>query len=144
MEPDAGIAGAFQDWLELQALAAPAQAVFWAPYGWSSASDWLPTSSVEQLAVRISTTWQPKGNVSFASSAPGATGRNVGVIALIGRDELGWALNLYVERRLVGDVRRFDYPYDNYDSFSALTVAQISWAWIVDAAVPAGLTIRKR
>jgi hypothetical protein len=138
------IAGAFQAWLQDQVQTSPATAVFWAPYGWRSAGDWLPVSSVEQLAVRISTTWRPQGNVCFASGCPGGGGRNVGAIGLIGRDELGWALNISDGAKHLGHVRRVDYRYDNYDSFSALTAAQISWSWIVDGTIPEGLILRPR
>lgn len=142
--PTGSLVGAIEDWLLAQVLTAPAESVFWAPHGWQRADDWLPVSSVEQLAVRISTSWAPRGNVCFASGGRGRGGRNVGAIALIGRDEVGWALNLYDDSAHQGDVMRVDYPYDNYDSFSALTTAQISWAWITAGTVAEGLTLRRR
>jgi len=138
------VADALQDWLRALSLTAPQESVFWAPHGWISAAEWHPTGSVEQLAVRISTTWKPRGNVCFASAAPGGGGRNVCAIALIERGELGWALNLYQGRAHCGDVRRVDYPYDNYDSFSALAAARISWSWIVSGTVAEGLSLRRR
>lgn len=87
-----------------------------------------PHSNDPAMGARtFSTAFHSHHNVCFTSSAPGATGRTVAAIGLIDREVLGWALNISDGTRHLGDARRADHEYDNYDSFSALTAAQICW-----------------
>ncbi len=137
-------AGDVEAWLEEQWSAQVDERVFWAPYGWATSNDWLGLRAVEQLAVRISTATGPDGNVCFASGAKQVVGRNAIIIGLINRDTLGWAIVLNEGDRPVGDVRRTGYPYDNYDSFGALSAADICWSWVAAGCLPAGLTLRER
>ena len=85
-----------------------------------SDGEWQPVLSIEQLAVRVSTAIDPDSNVCFASGMP----------HFYGRESMVWAVNLWHDEELVGDVRRAGYPYTNYDGFSALTAAQIAATWI--------------
>ena len=136
------IAGAFEVWLRDQTSSQMDQAVFWAPHYCASAADWVQVGSVERLAVLISTAIRSDNNVCFASGEPRMGGRHAGLNGLLSHRSLGWAVNLYENHRLVGDVRRIDYPYDNYDSFAALTAAEISCCWITSGELSGDLDVR--
>jgi hypothetical protein len=84
--------------------------------------------------------------VCFASSARGKAKRTANLIGLVGRDHLGWAvvINNDGSESWAGDVHRLDYPHDNYESFSALSTAEIARAWVTLGLLPEGLTYRLR
>jgi hypothetical protein len=101
-------------------------------------------SCVEQLAVHVSTSIRADNNVCFAIGARGLAGRSTNIIGLVTRSTPGWAVIINNGERLSADVRRIGYKSDTYDSFSAMSAAQITWAWVTAARLPSGLTIRAR
>ena len=131
-------------WLVEQSSPSNDESVFWAPCHWKQGKDWIPMRGVEQLAVHVSTAIRSDNNVCFASGTRGRAGRSTNMIGLVTRPTLGCAVIINNQDRLSGDVRRIGYKYDNYDSFSALFAAQISWAWVTAGRLPSGLTIRAR
>jgi hypothetical protein len=141
---DAWFAEELEPWLAEQSRPSIDATVFWAPCRWTRAAHWLPMRGVEQLAVHVSTAIRSDNNVCFASGNRGHAGRSTNMIGLVTRPTLGWAVIINNANRLSGDVRRIGYKYDNYDSFSALSAAQISWAWVTTGRLPSGLTIRAR
>ena len=120
--------------------------LFWAPHGWSQESDWLRVRSTEHLAVLISTACRSDNNVCCASSARGQAKRTANLIGLVSRDHLGWAvvINNDGPEPWAGDVHHLGYPHDNYESFSALSTAEIARAWVTLGLLPDGLTYRLR
>jgi hypothetical protein len=141
---DAWLAEELEPWLAEQSRPSTDATVFWAPCRPTRAAHWLPMRGVEQLAVHVSTAIRSDNNVCFASGTRGRPGRSTNMIGLITRPTLGWAVIINNADRLSVDVRRIGYRYDNYDSFSALSAAQISWAWVTTGRLPSGLTIRVR
>ena len=131
-------------WLAEQSSPSNDESVFWAPCHWKQGEDWIPMRGVEQLAVHVSTSIRSDNNVCFASGTRGRAGRSTNMIGLVARPTLWWAVIINNHDRLSGDVRRIGYKYDNYDSFSALSAAQISWAWVTAGRLSSGLTIRAR
>jgi hypothetical protein len=120
--------------------------LFWAPHGWSEASDWLRVRGTEHLAVLISTACRSDNNVCFASSARGKAQRTANLIGLVGRAHLGWTvvINDSGPESWAGDVHHLEYPHDSYESFSALSAAEIARAWVTVGLLPGGLTYRLR
>ena len=133
-----------EPWLAEQSSPSNDESMFWAPCHWKQAQDWIPMRGVEQLAVHVSTAIRSDNNVCFASGTRGQAGRSTNMIGLVTRPTLGWAVIINNADRLSADVRRIGYKYGNYDSFSALSAAQISWAWATAGRLPPGLTIRAR
>jgi hypothetical protein len=141
---DTWLAEELEPWLAEQGTRSNDENVFWAPCHWEEAADWIPMRGVEQLAVHVSTAIRSDSNVCFASGTRGRAGRWTNLIGLVTRPTLGWAVIINNADRLTGDVRRIGYKSDNYDSFSALSAALISWAWVTEGRLPSGLTIRAR
>ena len=82
----------------------------------------------------------------FASSARGKAKRTANLIGLVRRDHLGWAVVINDDgpEPWAGDVHHLDYPHDNYESFSALSTAEIARAWVTLGLLREGLTCRLR
>lgn len=145
-EPSTRPAYDLDDWLSMLAAPTVAEPLFWAPHGWSQASDWRAIRSTEHLAVLISTACRSDNNVCFVSSARAKARRTANVIGLIARVPLGWAVVIEANGRepWAGDVHHLDYPHDNYESFGALSAADIVRAWVTLGLLPDGLTHRVR
>lgn len=146
METERTVGAQLERWLAKQTLEEPEESVFWAPHGWRQPSDWVEVRGLEHLAVLISTAIHRDDNVCAVSGSRGRVGRVVNVIGLITRQPLGWAVVISEagDPASAADVRRRGYPHDNYDSFSALTAAEISWSWVTAGEVPNGLDLRMR
>lgn len=121
--------------------------VYWAAYGAVAPDDWVATRSIEQLAVLVSGCTKANNNVCQVHGARDTSARSTSVIGLHPNrgPQGGFAVNLYQsKRRAVGDVRRSGYRLDNYEGFSAIKAAEISWAWVSAGVIPRGLTYRTR
>lgn len=121
--------------------------VYWAAHHAVAPGDWVVTRSIEQLTVLLSGCTKANNNACQVHGARSGSGRSAGVIGLQPRrgPQGGFAVVLYQsERRSVGDVRRIGYRDDNYDGFSTIKAAEISWAWMTAGAIPRGLTYRVR
>lgn len=139
---------AFDLELRLAALfgSASGKALFWAPHGWREPSDWIQVRSAEHLAVRISTACRSDNNVCFASSSRGTAERTATVIGLVGRDHLGWAVIIKSNHSpsWAGHIHHAGYLEDHYESFSALTAAEITQSWVTEGRLPEALTFKLR
>jgi hypothetical protein len=94
--------------------------------------------------VLTSTAIRADNNVCFVSGTRGMEGRSTTVIGLVQRPTMGWAVLIKHGDHPIGEVRRTSYRANNYDSFGALSAAEISWVWVTSGRLPEGLTFRLR
>ena len=113
--------------------------LYWGPHRACRPDDWVPVRNTEHLAVLVSTAVRADNNVCFVSETPDFAPRHVHFIGLIRREVLGWAVIVHHPDFGAASVQRHDYPYDNYDSFSALTAATVARTWITAGTLPEGL-----
>jgi len=135
-------------WLSHFAEDEPGESIFWASDHRADSEDWVAARHVEHLAVLLSTCSRSNNNVCQVYGARDSrVGRSTNVIGLQPSrgPEGGFAVLLHDRgRECLGDIRRIGYRFDNYDAFSAIAAAEISWAWVASGVLPAELTVRAR
>lgn len=135
-------------WLSGLVVSEPVDDIYWARDHHTAPASWITARGVEHLTVLISTCAKSHNNVcQIYGSRDKSTTRSTNVIGLDpSRGPLGgFAILLRdAERKHLGDVRRIDYPFDNYDSFSALAAAEMSWSWVTGGVLPREVNLRAR
>jgi hypothetical protein len=121
--------------------------VYWQANHRVQSADWVTTRSVEQLSVLLSTRTKAHNNACQVYGARHDSARSTSVIGLQPQrgPDGGFAVVLSEkETRSLGDIRRISYRYNNYQGFSAISAAEICWAWVTAGTIPPGLTYRKQ
>lgn len=133
----------------LSELTAPeaGESIYWASSHRSAPEDWVAARGVEHLAVLISMCTRRDNNVCQVYGARDKSTRSTNVIGLQPNrgPQGGFAILLHGSgRECLGDVRRTGHRFDNYDAFSAVAAAEMSWAWVTCGGIPRGVNLRPR
>ncbi|WP_292836839.1 hypothetical protein [Microbacterium sp.] len=124
------------------------ESILWASDHRATPEDWVAARHVEHLAVLLSTCSRSNNNVCQVYGARDSrVTRSTNVIGLQPSrgPQGGFAVLLHDRgRECLGDIRRVGYRFDNYDAFSAMAAAEISWAWVTSGLLSHELTIRAR